>query len=208
MAAGQVSKSDIEEVLKVNEKAVALQAQNAEYFEDIISSIEKVEAQHKDVRESSARLSSAVEKLSGNVQTMELTIDRNIDLMKEMRDHVSDLTDQQSDLQKNLTHHIEAEDRTLLAINNSLKELDGDISTVNSTALDVKQNLALDNKDLTIFKSNIETHISSIEKKQDALIATVSALKDTKAKITLYVFMAAGPLVLEVTKLLIAYFHK
>jgi chromosome segregation ATPase len=208
MAAGQVSKSDIEEVLKVNEKAVALQAQNAEYFEDIISSIEKVEAQHKDVRESSARLSSAVEKLSSNVMTMEVTLDRNIDLMKEMRDHVSDLTDQQSDLQKNLTHHIEAEDRTLLAINNSLKELDGDVSTVNSTALDVKQNLALDNKDLTIFKSNIETHISSIEKKQDALIATVSALKDTKAKITLYIFMAAGPLVLEVTKLLIAYFHK
>ena len=49
MAPPTISKTDLEEVIKVNEKAILLQTQNAEYFREIIENLEIIEKRYKEL---------------------------------------------------------------------------------------------------------------------------------------------------------------
>jgi chromosome segregation ATPase len=214
MAQQNLSKSDIDEVLKVNEKAIILQTQNAEYFQEIIESLEKVQKEYRDLISSNSGLEHMIDKSIEDIKELSKKITISTDSSDELYEKLTSTVKQMENLEKELNYHMSDEEKLFSQINDNLKAIAVSANSTIGSFLELKSKLEISDKDFSQIKesmSDLKKSLESINKNIGVNEESIKSIKDSKYKTLLLLssgVVAAGiPGIIELIKFIISLLH-
>jgi predicted nucleic acid-binding Zn-ribbon protein len=207
----QISKTDLEEVIKVNEKAVILQTQNAEYFQEIIDNLENIETKYKELIQSNSQLESVIDKSIEELKELTKKTVLSAEAMEEFSDQFNKNIQTVQNVEKEIIHHFSDEEKKIDGINDNLKNIIDKIQVVSNFANELKIKIEFESKDIDSLKSILTKLKEFSEKSSQDIDTKINDLKTQKYKMVWLmgsgIFAAGLPVVIELVKFIITLFH-